>query len=194
MQKLIHSMNQLVNLNSQDIEIVKDLFKKKKMCKGELFLKEGAVCGYLGFVHKGLLRHFINDDGEDVTYSFSMENDYVCDYESFISRLPSPKNIVAMENVSLCVISYQDLQTFYETTMSGERFGRLLLERIFSKAINHIISTHTHNAEQRYLNFLSSFPDIGQRVPQYYIASFIGVKPPSLSRIRKKYAAGNLLT
>lgn len=194
MENLVNSIKQFVDLNKNDIEIVKKLFNKKLVIKGELFLKEGIVCDNLGFVQKGLLRHFINDDGVDITYHFSMENDFVCDYESFINRLPSLKNIIAMETTTIYIISYRNLQIFYQTTSTGERFGRLLLEKIFSKTITHIISTHIDNAEQRYLKFLSLFPELDQRVPQYYVASFIGVKPPSLSRIRKKYASKNLLT
>jgi hypothetical protein len=71
---------------------------------------------------------------------------------------------------------------------SGERFGRLFLEAIYSKMINHIISTHTDSAEQRYLNFMSAFRHIQQRIPQYYIASFVAVTPQSLSRIRRQLA------
>jgi CRP-like cAMP-binding protein len=85
------------------------------------------------------------------------------------------------------------MQIFYREVSSGERFGRLFLESVFSKAINHIISTHTENAERRYLNFMQSFRHIEQRIPQYYIASFIGVKPQSLSRIRKRMAETTIL-
>ncbi|MEO7044756.1 MAG: Crp/Fnr family transcriptional regulator [Ferruginibacter sp.] len=194
MEKLIISIKQFVELNKNDVEIVTKLFKRKLINKGELFLKEGLVCDNLAFIEKGLLRHFINDEGRDITYHFSMENDFVCDYQSFINRLPSLKNIVTIENTSVYLISDQDLQIFYQTISTGERFGRLLLEKIFSNAITHIISTHTDSAEQRYLKFLSAFPELGQRVPQYYVASFICVKPPSLSRIRKKIANNNFLT
>jgi hypothetical protein len=78
------------------------------------------------------------------------------------------------------------MQLFYNKVSTGERFGRLYLEMIYNKVINHIISMHTDSAEQLYLKFLSSFKNIQKRIPQYYIASFVGVTPQSLSRIRRK--------
>ncbi len=75
---------------------------------------------------------------------------------------------------------------FYKNVTNGERFGRLLIEEVFIKATNHIIARQLEDAEQRYLNFHKSFGHIQQRIPQYLIASFIGVTPQSLSRIRRQ--------
>lgn len=188
MQNLIKAIGQYVSLNDDDINLIEMLFVKKELRKNEYFLQSGRVCEGLAFINNGLLRHYINNDGKEETIYFSSENDFVCDYESFINKTVTKKTIVALENTTLFAISHSNMQIFYSKVSSGERFGRLFLEIVFTKVINHIISMHTDTAEQRYLNFLFSFRHLQQRIPQYFIASFIGVTPQSLSRIRRNIA------
>ncbi len=135
-----------------------------------------------------MLRHYINDNGKELTIHFSEENTFVCDYNSFITQTKSEKTIEALENTELYVISFQHLQQFYKNIQFGDRFGRLLLEKVFISAVQHIISIHRDTVEQRYLNFIRTFKHLQQRIPQFYIASFIGVTPQSLSRIRRRLA------
>jgi CRP-like cAMP-binding protein len=186
MQQLIESISKYVCLADADIIIIERLFIRKELKINECFLQAGEICNEFAFVEKGLLRHSIFKAENDETYYFSAENDFVCDYESFINKTPSNKEIVALEDTILYLISYENMQKFYKEVSTGERFGRLFLEELFSKAIKHIISMHTDNAGQRYLNFLKLYRHIQQRIPQYYIASFVGVTPQSLSRIRRQ--------
>ena len=185
MQNLIEAIKHYVSLNDNDIQLIKKLFEIKELRKNESFLQPGLICDNFAYIKKGLLRHSIYDDGEEKTIYFSSENDFVCDYESFISREVSKKVITAMEDTTIACISYDNMQIFYNDVHSGERFGRLYLEETFIKVVNHIISSHTDSAEQRYQNFHTSYRHIEQRIPQYYIASFVGVTPQSLSRIRR---------
>jgi CRP-like cAMP-binding protein len=186
MRKLINTISNYITVSEEDIQVIEQLFSKKELKENDYLLKSGNVCQEYVFVDKGLLRHCINNDGKEVVYYFSAESDFVCDYESFISRTSSVKSIIAMEDTVVFSISYNNLQQFYSKIPNGEKFGRLYLESVFSKTINHIVSTFTESAEQRYLDFLTTFKHIQHRIPQYYIASFIGVTPQSLSRIRKQ--------
>jgi CRP-like cAMP-binding protein len=189
MQNLIEAIKQYVSLNDDDIELIKKLFVIKELRKNDFFIQPGKVCDNFAFIKKGLFRHSIfNDEGEEKTIYFSSDNDFICDYESFISRMVSKKSITAIEDTTIACISYSNMQVFYNEVSSGERFGRLYLEKIYVKVINHIISMHTDSAGQIYLNFLSSYRHIQQRIPQYHIASFVGVTPQSLSRIRRNMA------
>lgn len=188
MQNLIKAINHYISLSDQDIYLIEQLFVKIELKVNNCLLKAGEVCKELVFIDKGLLRHCINNDGKEETFYFSAEGDFVCDYDSFINKAASKKSIVAMEETTIYSISHGNIQQFYNKVTSGERFGRLLLEKTFIKAISHIVSTHTDTAEQRYLNFLASFRNIQQRIPQYYIASFVGITPQSLSRIRRRLA------
>ena len=149
-------------------------------------MEEGRVCKLAGFVAKGLLRYYINHEREEKTYDFSQENQFVCNYESFLPQVPSSKNIQALEDSIIFVISHADLQLFYSNVRGGERFGRVAIEAVFVKLLQDISSLYSDTPELRYERFLKNHADLQQRISQYHIASFVGVKPQSLSRIRKR--------
>lgn len=187
MDDLISALKQYVSLNHDDTELIKNLFAIKELKKTESLIKPGNICNHFAFINKGLFKHSIIDNtGEEKIIYFSSDQEFVCDYESFIGRAKSKKSITAIEDTTITYITYDNMQHFYGNVSTGERFGRLYLEKIYNKVINHIISMHTDSAEQIYLNFLSSYQHIQMRIPQYLIASFVGVTPQSLSRIRKK--------
>ena len=183
---LLQSIQSLNNLSPQETGVVSSLFKLRTYKKGEFFLEEGRICKQVGFVVRGLMRYYINQDGEEKTYGFSQENNYVCNYESFIPQRPSSKVIQAVEDSELFVISYADLQLLYASVREGERFGRLAIEAVFIQLLQDISSLYTETPEQRYERFLRDHADLQQRISQYHIASFVGVKPQSLSRIRRR--------
>jgi CRP-like cAMP-binding protein len=183
---LLNSIQNLITLSPKEIETVKSLFKEKHYKKGDFFLEEGRICKHVGFVAKGLMRFYINHDGEEKTYGFSKENDYVCNYESFLPQKPSTKIIQALEDSLLFVISYDDLQILYRSVSEGERFGRIAIEAVFIQMLKDLSSFYTETPQLRYDRFLRNHPDLQQRISQYHIASFVGVKPQSLSRIRKR--------
>jgi CRP-like cAMP-binding protein len=183
---LLDNIQNLITLSQAEKDIVTSLFKEKKYKKGDYFLADGQVCKQVGFVTKGLMRYYINHDGEEKTYAFSQENQYVCNYESFLPQSPSSKIIQALEDSDVLVISYNDLQKLYANVREGERFGRIAIEAVFLQILKDINSFYTETPEVRYERFLKNHADLQQRISQYYIASFIGVKPQSLSRIRKR--------
>jgi CRP-like cAMP-binding protein len=183
---LLYSIQNLITLSPAEIELVKSLFKERVYKKGDFFLAEGQVCKQVGFVVKGLMRYYINHDGEEKTYAFSKENDYVCNYESFLPQSPSSKIIQALEDCDVLVISHADLQALYANVREGERFGRMAIEKVFMQLLKDINSFYTETPELRYQRFIENHADLQQRVSQYHIASFVGVKPQSLSRIRKR--------
>lgn len=185
---LFSSIQQFIPLSAKDIEVVITLFKRKTIEKGAYLLKEGEICRQLYFIEKGLLRYFMNDDGRDITHFFAAENDFACNYESLLQNTPSRKNIQAIEETIAWTISQSDLTHFYKQIEQGERFGRLLMEKELLNTISRFLEHYTHSPEQRYQDFLSRFSALQQRIPQYYIASYVGVQAPSLSRIRKRIA------
>lgn len=186
---LIAVFSRFIELNEDEKRYLTTLFKEKRVKKNDFFLKEGAVCRHVGFIVKGVVRYYINKDGEEKIYGFGKEGDFICNYESFLSKQPSGKNIRHIEEGVLLTLSYEHLQLFYKNIRGGERFGRLISEHIFVEALRQITSLYTDSAEERYHNFLQVYPDLQQRIPQYCIASYVGVKPQSLSRIRKRNAA-----
>jgi CRP-like cAMP-binding protein len=183
---LLQSIQRVIALSDEEINVIKSLFKEKAYQKGEFFLADGQVCKYAGFIEKGLIRYYINDDGEEKTYEFGKENNFVCNYESFLPQVPSTKIIQALEDCMIWQISFADLQVFYRSVAGGERFGRIVIEQVFIQLLAALGSLYTDTPEQRYLKFLNEHPYLQQRVSQYHIASYVGVKPQSLSRIRKR--------
>lgn len=187
-ESLIDTIQYYISLSEADQQLVRTLFREQSLNKGAYFLKEGQVCRYLGFIHTGLIRYSNNKDGEEVISEFGKEGNFVCNYESFLDQSPSGRNIQAIEPTLLLAISFSDLQEFYRKVPGGERFGRLAIEKIYVDTIKLVTSLYTDTPEERYLKFLEYYPDLQQRIPQYYISSYVGVKPQSLSRIRKRMA------
>lgn len=188
MESLLNAIRYFIPLSAQDEEIVCRLFHKKVFKKGEYLLQAGNICRYVIFIETGLVRYYINSDGEERTNYFNKEGEFVCNYISFLPQIPSYVNIQALEDTTIFVISFNDIQQLYKEVEHGERFGRLAIEQVYLNAINQIASLYTDPPEVRYSKFLSSYRDIVQRIPQYYIASYVGIKPQSLSRIRKRTA------
>jgi|SRR5215204_1110845 len=185
---LVRELSRIINLSPEEEEVIRSTFVEETFQKGELFLSEGDVCDKLGLVCKGVFRYYIDQDGEDKTYNFAREGEFICNYESLIKQTPSPKNIQAIEACEVCAITKKDLQLFYTQVREGNLFGRIHMEKTYVETIRQLISHYTELPEHRYLKFLKNYPELSQRIPQYYIASYIGVKPQSLSRIRKRLA------
>lgn len=185
---LIAAIKSIIKISPDEEKIVQRLFRRKTYKKGTFFLKEGEVCRQVGFITRGILRYYINDDGEDKTYGFAQENEFTSNYESFVPETPSCQIIQALEDSELMVISRNGLQEFYTKIEAGERFGRIIIEQVFVQTLKDRNSFYIDSPQMRYEKFLNEHPDLQQRLPQYYIASFIGVKPQSLSRIRKRTA------
>ena len=183
---LLSNIQSLITISPEEKEIISSLFREKIYKKGDFFLADGQTCKHVGFVAKGLMRYYINHDGEEKTYAFSQENQYVSNYESFLPQMPSSKIIQALEDSHVFVISYSDLQILYAKVREGERYGRIAVEAVFLQMLIDINSFYTETPEVRYEGFIKNHPDLQQRISQYHIASFVGVKPQSLSRIRKR--------
>jgi CRP-like cAMP-binding protein len=185
-ENLISSIQSIIDLTPQELVCIKDLFKEKRIKKGDFFLTDGQVCKHIGFIVKGLIRYYINHNGDDKTYAFAQENNFVCNYESFLPHTPSTKIVQALEDCEMLIISFDDLQILYKSIAEGERLGRLVIEQIFIQTLQDLSSFYTDTPEYRYEKFLKKHADLQQRISQYHIASYVGVKPQSLSRIRKR--------
>ena len=178
----------MVTLSENEESLLRELFTEKQNRKNDFFLQEGKVCREIGFINAGLAKYFINKNGEELIYDFASEGNFICNYESFLDRSSSLKNIQFIEDTSWLSLSYDNLQVFYQKIQQGEKFGRLVCEQIFVDALRKITSLYTDTPEERYQQFVALYPSLQQRVPQYFISSFLGVKPQSLSRIRRRLA------
>ena len=173
-------------LENDDLEIFFKSFTMKHFNKGDYFIKEGEACSEIGFIIKGCMICVYNKDGVDVIDEFSIENEFISDYSSFLDNKPAEKNIKCLEDTELLVVKARDLNELYNQKHTFERVGRIIAELLFKNWHQKAISLMLDDAETRYLKLIKSKPNLLQRVPQYLIASYLNITPESLSRIRKK--------
>lgn len=181
---LQNTIRQFVPVTADEEVIIDQLFELHTIASGDYFLQAGEVCRYVGFIATGLVRYYVLDDGDEHTYDFSPDHTFVCNYESFLTQTSSTRYIQAIEATTLLRISYDNLQKLYETLQHGQQFGRLIAEQLFVATLQKLTSFYRETADERYDNFLRLFPGLANRVPQYVVASYVGIKPQSLSRIR----------
>jgi CRP-like cAMP-binding protein len=186
METLISAIRQFIPLNEEETQVIEKLFQPKRLAEGEYFLEEGKICRHVGFIEKGLIRYYLNNEGQEKTIYFNQEGEFICNYQSFLPQKPSAVAMQALENTELQVISHEGLQTLYAQVRGGERFGRLAIEQVFLASSEQVRSLYSDPPAIRYQQFLDSYPKLVQRLQQYYIASYVGIKPQSLSRIRKR--------
>jgi CRP-like cAMP-binding protein len=154
--------------------------------KKDLILEEGQVENYIYYNIKGCVVLLINDNGNEVSKGFSIDNSYFSSYHSFLTRKPSRISVLAIEDTLVERISYDDLQKAYNISIETQRSGRLIAEGLYIEESQRVISLITQSAEDRYLNLIKNKPMLLQRIPLKYLASYLGITPVSLSRLRNK--------
>jgi len=165
---------------------IKPFLKVRNFKKGEYIIQEGEVENYLSAVAAGCVRHFVMKDGNDVSFEFAFENELSNSYASFLSRKPSRIYIEAIEAVSLVSIHYDSLQELYKDSATGERIGRLTTEGYYIWREQRELMLLTLTPEELYVDLLSQYPEYINRIPQKYLATYLQVKPESLSRIKRR--------
>ncbi len=185
-KKLINYFSKITNLAAEEIELLTDTMVIKSYPKGNFLVEEGQFNSDTYFVLDGLVRQYKVIEGNDITINFFSEEQWIISLEEFNTRLPSKFNLICTEDTRVVIGNEQKAQELFKQFPRFEKISRQIMETVFLAQQNSMTSYVTNKPEQRYLALLNSRPDIFQRVPQYDIASFIGVKPESLSRIRKK--------
>jgi CRP-like cAMP-binding protein len=183
---LLLFIRRLITLTSVEEDLLRQWFVPETVPKGGFFLQPGEISRKMGFVVQGVFHYFQSGDGQRLTYSFGREQEFIGDYESFFSVQPATSGIQALEDACLLSISYDNLQRLFREVREGERLGRLVAEAGFMELVRQLTSFYKDPPAQRYAHFVRTYPDLQQRIPQYYIASYVGVKPQSLSRIRSR--------
>jgi CRP-like cAMP-binding protein len=179
-------MLQMVKLDAAAWDDMQNRLQPRTYKRKQLFIAEGKVCREIAFICKGSFRCYKIIDGVEVTTFFSFEHNWVSAYASFLRQSPSFISIDAMEDAEVLVLTYNDLQYLYNHYVSFEKFGRLMAEYLVGCYDDRMLSLLLKTPEERYLKTLTENSLYFERVPQHYIASYLGVAPESLSRIRKR--------
>ncbi|MFN3405931.1 MAG: Crp/Fnr family transcriptional regulator [Cytophagaceae bacterium] len=188
-EQLLKHISDKINLEPKDQEVIKSFFTPKKLRKKQYLLQEGNVCDFSAFVISGCLRSFtVDDKGSEHIMQFATENWWINDMSSFLTGEPSTFNIDALEDTEMLILTREKQDLLFDKLPKFERYFRLLLQNSFVSLHKRLLCEMSVTAEDKYLNFLQRFPDLFQRVPQHMIASYLGLTPETLSRIRKKLA------
>lgn len=161
---------------------VRQIFPKRAF-----ILREGKTETYLSFIEKGIVRFYVpRDDGSESTFVFAFDNWFMSAYDSFLTQTPCTYHVETLTETVLWRLSYADLQTVYATTSIGNTIGRMASEQLFLMKTKRELSLLNDSAQQRYLNLLTEQPHFIRHIPLQYLASYIGITPQALSRIRKR--------
>jgi CRP-like cAMP-binding protein len=189
LQKLVA---QFAHVSQDDWDFALSKSKLITLKKGEHWIQEGTTCQYIGFVITGIFRVFSTVDGKEIIAHFSFErrNPVLSAYTSFINQMPSLESIQALEDSSLLILHHEHLQKLYEEKPIFERLGRLLIEQMYVLAKTRIYDLQHKTATERYAELLEKYPQIINRIAHHHVASYLGIAPESLSRLRKKLQQG----
>ena len=175
-------------LTDNDIAVGLPLWRTKKITKGDFFNMQSFVCTDLALITKGIFRIYYvpPKTSEEKNVYFFSEKQFLVSFRSFINQYPCYYFIQALEDAEIISINYKDLQYLYTTPTGWEKFGRLIAELFFNYSQSRAEEFLFNTAEERYIKMLGEHPNIVNRIPAYHISSYLGIKNPSLTRIKKR--------
>jgi len=178
----------IANVNEKDWLVFSSCLKKREFSKKSIFLSIGQIENNISFIEKGEVRLFIpkEDEEKEITFGFSFQGEFVSAYDSFLTQIPSLYQLETLVDTTLLSITYDDLQEVYKATKIGNIIGRFISEKLFLLKSKREQSLLNETSEQRYLNLFKDRPNLIKQIPLKYIASYIGITPQALSRIRKR--------
>lgn len=187
MQELFDHINNISPISEEAFSVLQPAFSPMRLKKDEFFVKEGAYAARIGFLTKGVVRaFFLNQEGKEYSKQFFMGPTFIGAYTSLLTKQPTKIAQQALTDCELLVINYSELESAYEKFHDIERLGRRIAEGYFMEKEQKELEMALLDADKRYLILRKHFPGIENLVPQYHIASYLGISPTQLSRIRRK--------
>ncbi|NGM65104.1 Crp/Fnr family transcriptional regulator [Sphingobacterium sp. SGR-19] len=185
---LLKNISKYINLTQDEILAFESFWTEKTLEKGDYLLRNGDTCRYDSYIVSGALKAFyINaDNGNEEILFFAIDDWWASDLDSFSKQKPSIYNIQAIERTTVLQISHYSFQQLLAELPRLERYFRLILESYLGVLQKRIIYNNVFDAKSRYFAFLENYPTIASKVPQYLIASYLGVSAEFISRIKKK--------
>lgn len=187
-QTLYNFIEQKVSLSEHEKELIASKISIVDYKKGEELLKLNQLSNKLYFVLSGIYRVYQLNDGKEITsyFNYKNRNPFVASFVSLLTQKPSKEIIECIEDGQLLSINYSDWLDLYEKSQNINSFGRIMAEYNYILAIERIESLQYHQAKDRYLSFMKLYPNLLNMIPHHYIASYLGITPESLSRVRKE--------
>lgn len=186
-QSLKNAFDQILKTADEDWTTFESILKTIKLKRKEYLLREGQICRGIFFLSEGAMRTFyINDKGREINTAFYFENDFLREIESMASNSPSQKSIQAIEDSTVFYIDKARLTALYEKSDFYQKLGRMILERLTISEQKYSSLLTAYSPKERYLYILENRPELVERIPLQYLASYLGLSRESLSRIRKR--------
>ncbi|WP_184549274.1 Crp/Fnr family transcriptional regulator [Mucilaginibacter sp. FT3.2] len=184
---LFDNFNKYARITESDFEQIEKVMSKRFVKKRRTLLTAGDVSRYIYFIEKGALRSFtIDKEGTEHVIQLALEDHWIADLYSFVTQVPGNVNIEAIEDSEVLLLPHHELDLLYDQVPALERYFRHLFQRAYVGLQQRLNTTVSLNAEDRYRMLIHDFPQVAARVPLIYVASFLGITPESLSRIRKQ--------
>jgi CRP-like cAMP-binding protein len=189
-EQLFKHVSAKIAIGDHEKNVCRALFKPHTLHRKQFLIRQGEICRNLAFVEKGLLRSYtIDEKGGEHIVQFAPEGWWISDIYSFHTEEPCEYNIDALETTEMLVLNKQSWEQLLEQAPVFERYFRILTQNSLVAYQRRVARTLMRTAEEVYMEFLRIYPEIAQRVPQHNIASYLGITPESLSRIRRQIAA-----
>jgi CRP/FNR family transcriptional regulator, anaerobic regulatory protein len=184
--RLIEELKKIEPFSSGEIDILEALLVNKIVRKGDHFLNPGQISRHFAFIDSGLMMHYSLNDGIEIPCNFSLEGDWMGSLKSLTSGSPSDVAIKALEDSRIREISAEQTDQLFNSSPRWLLFKNHLVQKVFFAITQHNADFAMLDAKERYYKFMREKPELINRVPQYYVAAYLGITPQSLSRIRKE--------
>lgn len=186
-QNILNNIKRYVSLNEDDERQFVNIVRTSHIKRRQFIVQPNFTCLHQTYVLKGSFRSYcISNEGVDHTIQFAIEDWFISDFNSYINQTPASLFVEAMEDAVIQQIAYKDVENLCTNNSKFERFFRLVAQKSFAFSQKRVLSNLSKSAEERYLEFQELYPSIVQRVPQYALASYLGMSPEFLSKIRKR--------
>ena len=177
---------QLMEFSETEWRAHRDLLTRRFLKKGEFLSQAGEISNYVSFINRGSLRVYMEINEQEISKHFFFDHEYASDYASFLTRTAGLLNIKALEDTELMELSYENVQMLYERYPVWQKYGRLIAEKLYIQVASRTQELLLRTPEEMYIRLIEAQSPIIARIPQHYIASYLGIQPESLSRIRKR--------
>jgi len=191
-ERIIKNINRWIKLSEEEIDFFTSKLNFRKIRRRQYILQEGDICRHYTFVNKGCLRlYYVDINGVEHILQFAAEDWWIADIGSFYNETPTELYIDALEPTEILQIGKPDLTEAFVNYPSFDRVFRVMIENAFVALQKRVLQNISSTAEERYLTFAGSYPNLVNRIPQTQIASYIGITPEFLSKIRKNLSRKN---
>ncbi|AZQ61697.1 Crp/Fnr family transcriptional regulator [Flammeovirga pectinis] len=187
MENFRHHISQLIDISEIEWNSIKEVTVQEYFNAKETILDVGKIAKNIYFIKKGLIRSFYLLNGQEINTYFACDNQFISSYASFIAQQPSLEQLEAIVKTEVLSIPYEKLNALYKQHPKLEKLGRIIAEKNYLCVVDRTLSMQTKTAKEKYLEFIDKYDfKIINNVPQHQIATFLGIAPESLSRVRKQ--------